>query len=95
MGDKFVSQSFDQHLKEVKNNGEYATYAFMNFEVRDFSSSRFQSHNKSTLGRLINNLIRGLNEHSTIPVCIVMVLDDNPIADLPSEGFEIVAEDLT
>ena len=30
-----------------------------------------------------------------MPICIVMVLDDNLVAQLPSQGFEIIAEDLT
>ena len=53
------------------------SFTFANFEVRTFFSSSYKSNIKSVLGRIRNNLVRALNEHTTLPRTIVVVLDDD------------------
>ena len=52
-------------------------YAFQNVDVSDYSSSQFTSHNRSTVGRIINNLVRAFNEHNPLP--FVFILDDDTL----------------
>ena len=64
----------DQH-------GNYDTFAFDQFEVRGFFSSR-GGHNRSVLGRLVNNLLKALNEHTILPRLITVVMDDDVIREI-------------
>ena len=68
----------DQHLND--------TYAFLHFEMHDFFSSRYTSHNRSTAGRIINQFIKALNEHNTLPKLVVVILDDDLITDIPNNS---------
>ena len=79
IGDKFVHCTFQQYYKEVRDSktGESAMYAFQNVDVSDYSSSQFTSHNRSTVGRIINNLVRAFNEHNPLP--FVFILDDDTL----------------
>ena len=82
-----ASAIFDQYFKQVKKNGQYATYTFENYEVRDYSSSRYHSNNRSTLGRLADNIIMALNEHTPLLKLITIVLDDDLIVDFFQPRF--------
>ena len=53
------------------------TYCFANFEVKDFSSSCYESNIRNTLARLRNNLLWALNKTTVLPKLIVVVLDDD------------------
>ena len=78
VGDEFCHRSFADYYKPQKSDS-HDLYAFNNFEVRDFSSSQFTSHNRSCIGRILNNFIRAINEHNTVPKLVVFVLDDDVI----------------
>ena len=58
------------------------TFTFKNFEVRDFSSSNYSSHNKNVLGRLINTLVNAVNENNTLPKLIVIIVDDDIVRNM-------------
>ena len=79
----------------MKNqDGSSSTYSFEHFEVRDFSSSQYHSHNHSTMGRILNCLINALNEHNTLPKLIVVVLDDDIAATFEKSGKQDIPQQL-
>ena len=77
IGDEFCYNTYDHYFKHTNPDGSNDSFAFLNFEMRDFFSDDFTSHNCSVAGRIINNLINALYEHSTLPKLIVMVLDND------------------
>ena len=78
IGDDFCERTFDEYYRHTALSTEpNRTFAFTNFEVRDFFSSEYTSHNRSPAGRIINKFILALNEHNTLPKLIVVVMDDN------------------
>ena len=86
IGDEFCEKSFDDYYRKTTPSMESnKTYTFINFEVRDFLSSNYSSHNRSPTGCFLNNLIRALNEHNTLPKLIVMIMDDNLIRDIQEQ----------
>ena len=77
--------TFRKYYKENKDDlGRPRTFVFDQFEVRGFFSSDDDSHNRSPLGRIVNNLIKSLNDHNSIPQLIVVVMDDDVVRHIKS-----------
>ena len=77
IGDEFCYNTVQQHFKDKKGNDQAGLYSFNTFEVSQFVSSKYKSHNPSPLGRIINNLIYALNKHLMLPKLIVVVVDED------------------
>ena len=78
IGDDFTNHTFTQHYKNIKNkHGDNDLYAFKNFEVREFSSNRYDSLFRNTTARIRNSYMKAVNEHNTLPKLIVIILDDD------------------
>ena len=89
IGDEFSRSSFEQYYKGIKSDlGDYATFAFKNFEVREFLSSRRESHVRSVLTRIRNNLVHGFNDQVALPKLIVVVMDDDIIKNIYGNCLE-------
>ena len=89
IGDNFCEKMYNHFYKGDGPNqtGKDDRFAFANFEMRDFFSSRYSSHNRSTAGRLINCFIRALNKHNTLPKLVVIVMDDDLLMDIPNSNL--------
>ena len=64
-------------------------YCFNRFEVKDFFSSRHRNRSDNILTRLINELVRAFNGHSSLPKLIVVILDNDLIRNAKHEGYGI------
>ena len=85
IGDEFCERTYQKHYKDTCGASQSNSFfTFTKFEVRDFFSSSFSSHNRSALGRIINCLYKGLNQHTALPklIVIVVVLDDDAVAQI-------------
>ena len=77
IGDKFSNSTFN-HLRDI-SVGDAESYAYKNFEVRPFFSSKYSSSHvgEGVISRICNNLVRALNKHNMLPKAIIFVLDDD------------------
>ena len=84
VGDKFCKTTYRQNYQQINPDAANSDrfYAFSSFEVCDFFSSSFTSHNRSCAGRIINNLIKALNEFNTLPKLVVCVLDNDLVRNI-------------
>ena len=95
IGDEFCDRSYDHYYKRIGLDRESnKTFAFTNFEMRDFFSSEYKSHNRSAVGRILNNLINALNEHNTLPKLIVMVIDNDMVKHINESGTFMKIRDI-
>ena len=80
VGDEFCFNTVQQYYKNPKNDdGTLKMFAYQFFEVRELTASKYASNTRGFLPRLINLIVKNLNEHSALPKLIVMVLDDDLI----------------
>ena len=89
IGDDFCYYTVQQYFKEAKfdHGRTHALYAFNNFEVTEFVSSKYKSHNPSVLGQLLNNLMYALNTCKTnLPKVIAVVLDDDVVKNVHAKN---------
>lgn len=98
IGDDFCYYTVQRFFKEVKidNGNTHALYSFNTFDVSEYVSSKYKSHNKSVIGRILNNLIYTLNNcKANLPKLIVMVLDDDVaknVSDMQGTQLKIVTD---
>ena len=98
IGDDFCYFTIQQYFKEAKidHGMKHALYAFNTFEVTEFVSSKYKSHNKSPLGHLLNNLMYALNTCKTnLLKLIVVAMDDDTAKNVKSKDVEIQLPMLT
>ena len=96
--DEFVHRTYQQYYKEETNvtaARSATSFGFDNFEIRDFSSSRYLTNNRSVAGRILNKFIDALNEHNTLPKLIVFILDDDLVASIPGDAVHYQVQKLT
>ena len=90
IGDDFAFHTAQQFFNCPKaNQGRGTHYSFDNFEVTEYLSSKYKSSNPSTIGRLVNNLVYGLNKHKTLPRVIVFVPDDDIVKNIKTSDVMI------
>ena len=85
IGDEFCYRTARKYFKGPKiEENKHALCTFNTFEVTEFVSSRYHSHNPSVLGRYVNNLVYVLNKSSTegLPRLIVVVTDDDIVKNI-------------
>ena len=79
--------TFTKYFHEDSDSSKPVTsYTFNNYDVKAFVSRRDKSHNRNVLGRIYNNLVHAINEHTSLPKLVVMVLDDDIIKDVHHRG---------
>ena len=66
-------------------------YSFNTFDVTEFMNSKYKSTNPSTLGRLINSLVYGLNKHRRLPKLITVITDDDIVRTIKT-GAQMKSE---
>ena len=71
IGDEFVQMTFDQTVKQDELTRYYMKE---NYNLIEFSSCRL---NGDILGRLVNNLIRAINQEILLPKFIMAVIDND------------------
>ena len=92
IGDEFSNHTFDQHYQDHKarlNYVESDSYAFKNYEVREFTSNKYDSLIGSTICRIRNSFVRALNKHSSLPKLVVVVVDDDITKNLTWEDWHL------
>ena len=95
IGDDFACHTFDEYFRQIKHAGEPDTFTFKNYEVRAFLSKN-DSFNRNPAGRLINNLVKGLNEHKKLPKLILFILDDDTIKHIKfNAGSEVYVQKIS
>ena len=72
--DEFTHSSYYQYYRDNKHAGTHMTYAFEQFEVLEFLSSKY-SNVRSAPCRLRNNLVKAVNDCKEVPKLIVIVVD--------------------
>ena len=80
VGDDFCYHTYRRYFKDNTDEfGDNTSFTFENLEAKGFFSSKESSHNRSPLGRVLNNLIWAINEQKNLLKLILMVLDDDII----------------
>ena len=78
IGDDFSCHTVQQHFNNPrKEDSRSPFYSFSTFEVTESLSSKYKSSNPSVMGRIVNNVVYGLNKHKKLPKIIVLVPDDD------------------
>ena len=85
LGDEFAYTSFHQYYKENKHQGRPMTYAFEKYEIVEHLTTKF-SNERSTLGRIRNNLVAAVNKYPCMPKLIVIVLDYDVLKQVHSKN---------
>ena len=89
---------FEQFLKDpAKRKDRYNigkveksnNYCFNQFDVKDFFSSKHRSNSDNVITRLVNNLTRAINKHSTLPKIIAVIFDNDIINNCNHDGYGI------
>ena len=75
LGDNFVDGTFDQYVKNIHRKKEL--YMKENFDITAFKTNEYDSHIRSMLGRIRNELTKAVNKSSNLPTIILFVLDDD------------------
>ena len=65
IGDNFCNHSFEKKYKKSGMNDE--SYAFQHFEVREYSSNRYDSLFSNAIGHIRNCFLKVVNEHAALP----------------------------
>ena len=71
-------------------------YVFQHFEVREYSSNRFDSLFSNTIGHIRNCFLKVVNEHAALPKIIVVVLDDELVFEFEKyDDPELITHEIT
>ena len=92
IGDKFVNELFHAYPAlnaEVKKQNTQHPFAYDFYNVRCFTSSPV-STTKSVPARLLNCLLKALNENNNLPRFVIVVPDWNLLQFMQHNGFGIM-----
>ena len=85
IGDEFIDRSFTEHLRHARSNNEWP-YIIQNFDVFDFSTTRYLSSLRNIIARLIGLLVNAICTHKILPKAIIFVPDDDIIRQINYDG---------
>ena len=90
VGDEFTHRSYTDHYKLVTASDETnmdTQFMKENFELFEYSASRYSSLIHNGLGRVINQVGKAIKEQVSLPKVVLMVLDDDIIkqCDYPKQ----------
>ena len=92
IGDEFAFRTFHQYFKEQKTSDHKPDmYTFMNYEVKEYLTTRRDALNRSVISRIWNSLVNAFNEHEQLPKVIVVVLDDDVVKYVKTTNPEATA----
>ena len=98
IGDEFLSKTFTAHYKHLvpgkgPNNHDFQ-FAKENYELFEFSTTRFSSSYRNVFARLHGLLNKAINERKVFPKAIVFILDDDVIKQTKMHHSEVEAMEI-
>ena len=84
LGDEFVANSVNQYFKTACNTlmrglSSTGTHCGNNYEIKLFHATRYTSHIRNMIARLVNTFANAVNEEKLLPRAVVIVLEDDLI----------------
>ena len=82
IGNKFMDRSFTEHFRHFRNADKEPNFTIQNFEVYDYSSTKYSSSIRGIIPRILSLMAKGITENKYLPATLVYVMDDNIIKQL-------------
>ena len=79
IGDEFADRSFTEHTKHARTSNKEPYYTLNNFEVCDFTTTRYSSSFTNILARVRGLVTHAILKEKYLPRAFLLVLDDDII----------------